>query len=108
MTAAPTARVASMMRNDAVLGSTCRTMMRGADTPMNRAARTNCSSLSEIVRDRTTRAEIIQPKTASSPTNATQPPLRSRGETIAMMRNEGNTSSRSTTRTRTRSVQPPA
>lgn len=99
--------VASMMRKEATFGRMWRQMTRKGPTPMYLAAWTNSRSLRESVIERTTRAVIIQPKTASSPTKAIQPPPRSLGEMIAMIRKAGKTSSRSMPNISSRSVQPP-
>ena len=105
--APPTLRVASMMRNDDMLGSRCRKMILRDGTPMNRAACTNSRSRSERVRPRTIRAVIIQEKAASSTTNSSHVLPRNCGDRMAMMRNEGSTRSRSTIHMRIRSTQPP-
>ena len=50
----------------------CRTIVFGADRPMKRAACTYSRSLIDCVRLRTTRADSIQPKAASSTTRSSQ------------------------------------
>ncbi len=99
--------VASMIRKDATFGTMCRRMIRNGPTPISPAARTNSSCFSESVIDRITRAVTIQLKSAIIATSAIHPVARSRGDTIAMIRKLGKTSSRSTTNISTRSAQPP-
>ena len=76
---------------------------------MNLAAWTYSRSLIDIVRLRTTRADSIQPKAASSTTSSNQeygpfgPPV----VMTAMSKNDGMTSSRSMTHSAIRSNQPP-
>ena len=74
---------------------------------MSPAARTKSSCFSDSVIDRITRAVIIQLNSAIIATSAIQPRRRSRGDTTAMIRKLGRTSSRSTTNISARSVQPP-
>ena len=76
-------------------------------TPMKRAASTNSFSRSETVVPRTIRALIIHRNAAISSTSSSQDSLARLGERIAMIRNEGMTSSRSTPHISARSHQPP-
>ena len=74
---------------------------------MNRAAFTYSRSRSVSVMPRTIRAVIIQLNSASSTTKISQVWPLNAGLRIARIRNEGSTSSRSTSHIRARSVQPP-
>jgi hypothetical protein len=82
-------------------------MINADGAPMNRAALTNSRSRRVSVIPRRIRAVIIQANIPSSSTNSTQLLPRSAGEITAMIRNDGSTSSRSTTHMRPRSTQPP-
>jgi len=105
-TATETLTVASMNSNDARFGRMCRKMIRTPDTPMYFAASTYSRSRSDRVWPRTIRAVICQMNMPSNSTNNGRL-LWKCGDRIAMIRNDGMTSSRLTIHIRTPSIHLP-